>query len=61
VRISKKILIVLCFARLVSERRAVGEEWLRLAVILVVVALVTFLAARVVRIPPASPESAAAD
>jgi hypothetical protein len=48
-------------ARLVSERRAVGEEWLRLAVILVVVALVTFLAARVVRIPPASPEIAAAD
>jgi hypothetical protein len=47
--------------RLVSERRAVGEDWLRLAVILVVVALVTFLAARVVRIPPGARESAAAD
>ena len=47
--------------RLVSERRAVGEDWLRLAVILVVVALVTFLAARVVRIPTVSGGSAAAD
>jgi len=42
---------------LVSERRAAGEDWLRLAAILVAVALVTFLAARVVLIPPVSQES----
>jgi len=46
--------------RLVSERRSAGEDWLRLAAILVAVAAVTFLAAKAVRIPPASRESAAA-
>ena len=46
--------------RLVGERREAGEDWLRLAVILVAVAAVTLLAARAVRIrgsetvPPAS-------
>ena len=35
--------------RLVSERRDLGEDWIRMAVILGVVALVTFLAAQAVR------------
>lgn len=37
--------------RLVGERRAAGDDWTRLAVILGVVALLTFLAAAAVRIP----------
>ena len=37
--------------RLVSERRAAGDDWLRLAVILAAVSLVTFAAAKAVRIP----------
>ena len=46
--------------RLVFERRAAGEDWIRLAVILVAVALVTFLAAKTVRIPTASRDGATA-
>lgn len=36
--------------RLVGERRALGEDWARLAIILLVVSAVTFAAAVVVRI-----------
>ena len=42
--------------RLVSDRRSLGEDWIRLAVILGAVTLVTFLAARAVRISPAIPD-----
>jgi hypothetical protein len=42
--------------RLVSERRGQGEDWMRMAVILGVVALVTFLAAQAVRISEAVPD-----
>ena len=42
--------------RLVGERRAIGEDWIRLAVILCAVVLVTFLAAKAVRMPQPSPD-----
>lgn len=42
--------------RLVSERRGQGEDWMRMAVILGIVALVTFLAAQAVRISAAIPD-----
>jgi len=45
--------------RLVGERRALGEDWTRMAVILSVVALLTFLAAWAVR-PVAPPREDAA-
>jgi hypothetical protein len=38
-------------ARLVSERRSAGEDWVRLALILGAVTLVTFAAAKAVRVP----------
>ena len=37
--------------RLVSERRSAGEDWTRLAVILAIVSLLTFTAAKAVHIP----------
>jgi len=37
---------------LVSERRSEGEDWIRMAVIVGAVALITFLAAKAVRVPP---------
>jgi hypothetical protein len=37
-------------SRLVAERRVTGDDWARLAVILLAVALVTFLAAWAVRV-----------
>jgi hypothetical protein len=36
--------------RLVDQRRAAGEDWVRMAIILVAVALLTFLAAWAVRV-----------
>jgi len=42
--------------RLASQRRDTGDDWLRMAVILGVVALVTFLAAQAVRISAAIPD-----
>ncbi len=44
--------------RLVAERRAAGDDWVRLAVILAAVAVVTLLAAFAVRIraPETAPE-----
>ncbi len=48
--------------RLVGERREAGEDWIRLAVILLAVAAVTLLAARAVRIrgPKAEPPDGSA-
>lgn len=43
--------------RLVGERRATGDDWTRLAVILIAVALLTFLAAWAVRVRPGTPGS----
>jgi len=43
--------------RLVGLRRSMGEDWARLAVILVAVAALTFMAARAVRIADVSPGS----
>lgn len=40
--------------RLVGLRRSMGEDWARLAIILVAVAVLTFVAARAVRIASAS-------
>ena len=45
--------------RLVGERRAAGDDWTRLAVILVAVALLTFLASWAVRVRPGTPEAPA--
>jgi hypothetical protein len=45
--------------RLVGERRATGDDWTRLAVILGVVALLTFLAAWAVRVRPGIQDSPA--
>ena len=44
---------------LVSERRGLGEDWTRLAAILGGVTLVTFLAAKAVRISPSVPDRGA--
>ncbi|MGB5301632.1 MAG: hypothetical protein WBO43_10760 [Gemmatimonadota bacterium] len=44
---------------LVGERRAAGDDWTRLAVILGVVALLTFLAAWAVRVRPGIQDSPA--
>jgi hypothetical protein len=45
--------------RLVGDRRAAGDDWTRLAVILVSVALLTFLASWAVRVQPGTPDSPA--
>jgi len=45
--------------RLVGERRAADDDWTRLAVILVAVALLTFLASWAVRVRQGSPEAPA--
>lgn len=45
--------------RLVGERRAAGDDWTRLAVILGAVALLTFLAAWAVRVRPGIADSPA--
>ncbi len=42
--------------RLVGERRAAGDDWTRLAVILVAVALLTFLASWAVEVRRGSPD-----
>lgn len=47
--------------RLVSQRRSTGDEWVRMAVILGAVALVTFLAAMAVRVLPVALEQEAPD
>ena len=44
--------------RLVGERRAAGDDWTRLAVILVAVALLTFLASWAVQVRRGTPDPA---
>jgi hypothetical protein len=46
--------------RLAGERRAAGEDWARMAVILGVVAVLTFLAAWVVRVSSAEADAGSA-